>query len=103
MRSSDGILIRLRAIDKTLLYKIFCIENQAFVSLILKMVNCQLETQKNFFSIVSNKEIDTNYLYKPSSMLMPLDKIMFSIKRDTLTFNGYANKNKLVLNAKKVN
>ena len=102
MRSDNGRLMRLRNIDKPLLYRIFSIENQSFVSLVLKMVNCQLETQKNFFSLVNSKESDTSYLYRLGSMLMPLDKIMFSIKRDTLSFNGYINKNKVILNAKKV-
>lgn len=94
------MLIRLKSIDKELLYKIFCLDNQAFVAMVIKMSKHHVNTHHNQFSY-NSKESVVN-VYKPEQILLPLSTFLFSFKRESLTFNYYYDSKNDKIKAEKV-
>lgn len=93
-------MIRLKSIDKELLYKVFCLDNQAFVALIIKMSKHHVDTHHNQFSY-NSKESLVN-VYKPEQILLPVPAFLFSFKRENLNFNYYYDSKNEKIKAEKV-
>lgn len=74
----------MKSIQKELLYKIFCIDNQAFVAMITKMLKQQMDICTNKFSYAKDQKVD---IYKPDQILMPLSSFFYSVKKDQTAFN----------------
>lgn len=83
-----------------MLYKIFCLDNQAFVALIIKMSKHHVDTYHNQFSY-NSKESVVN-VYKPEQILTPLHSFLFSFKRENLNFNFYYESKNEKVKAEKV-
>mgnify|MGYP006978835403 CR=1 FL=1 len=82
-----------------MLYKIFCIDNQAFVALIAKMLKQQLELSTNKFSYAKEQKAD---IYKPEQILMPVDSFFYSIKKELTAFNTLGDSKAEKIKAEKV-
>lgn len=84
-----GLLNRLKSIDKELLYKIFCLDNQGFVAFIIKMSKIYIDTQDNQFSV--KKKHSNIDIYRQNQILIPLEDFIFYTKSSSLNFNYYSN------------
>lgn len=84
---SNGELRRLKKIDKTLLNRIFSVENQAFVAFILKLTDSVYNRKKRYFATTIKKNDDFSYFYTSAQILDPLDKdIVGSFKNNNMMY-----------------
>lgn len=68
-----------------MLYKIFCIDNQAFVALIAKMLKQQMDHSNNKFTLAKEQKVD---IYKPEQILMPVGSFFYAITKEMTAFNS---------------
>lgn len=97
-RSKNGDLTRLKSIQKELLYKIFCIDNQPFVALILKMQK-QLAFSKNKFLFAKDQKVN---IYKSEQILIPLTDFIYAVDKNQMNFNFSADTKEEKIKAEEV-